>query len=119
MGVLCGRKNIQIIDMFSVIQGRVMVVDIKKAGFQCHVVNIYAHAEPRARRELIAGLDICFYNEYGDHSEGDLNCSLDKDGGSSLLRDFMEKYRLADTMEKVSGKQVGYTWENSRGMGAD
>lgn len=116
VGVLCGRKSIQIIDMFSVIQGRVMVVDIRKAGFQCRVVNICAHAVPRAHRELFGGLDICFMMSNVIITGGDLNCSLDKDGGSYLLTDFMAKYRLADTMGKVSGKQVGYTWENSRGM---
>lgn len=58
--------------MFSVIQGRVMVVDIKKAGFQCCVVNIYAHAESRARRELFAGLDICLMTSNVIIAGGDL-----------------------------------------------
>lgn len=116
VGVLCGRKSIKIIDTFSVIQGRVLVVDIKKAGLQCRVVNIYAHAEPRAHRELFAGLDICFMTSKVTFVGGDLNCSLDKDGGSPLLRDFMTKYRLVDAMGKILGKRVGHTWENSRGM---
>lgn len=30
VGVLCGKRSIQIMDTFSVIQGRVLVVDFKK-----------------------------------------------------------------------------------------
>lgn len=115
VGVLCGKKSIQITDTFSVIQGRVLVVDFKKAGIHRRVVNIYAHAEPRARRELFSGLDICFMTSNVIYVGGDLNCSLDKNDGSLPLRNLMAKYSLVDAMGKnflatvqpIRGKIVG------------
>lgn len=46
----------------------------------------------------------------------DFNCSLDKDTHSLPFRTFIQKYDFVDVLGKMYGKQVGYTWENSRGM---
>lgn len=47
---------------------------------------------------------------------GDFNCSLEKEKFSLPFRTFITKNGLTDVMGKLLGKQVGYTWENTRGV---
>lgn len=59
VGVSCGSKEIQIVESFTVMQGRVMVVDINKKGVQCRIVHVYAQAEPGLRKDLFSKMDTC------------------------------------------------------------
>lgn len=52
VGVLCGNKSIQIKESYTIIQGRVMVVDVEKSGMQSRIINVYAQVDPKLRREL-------------------------------------------------------------------
>lgn len=116
IGVLCGDKEIRIVDSFTVVQGRVMCVDIKKRGFHCRVINIYGHTEPGPRRELLTNLDTCFMTSKKIIVGGDFNCSLEKDERSYILRIFISKYDLVDVMGRLYGNQLDFSWENSRGI---
>lgn len=60
VGVLCGNKSIRIKESYTLIQGRVMVVDVEKSGMQNRIINVYAHVDPMLRRELLLKMDTCF-----------------------------------------------------------
>lgn len=115
VGVLCGNKGIRIMESYTVIQGRVMVVDVEKNGTQCRIINVYAQVEHGLRRDLFQKLDTCFLTKKDIIVGGDFNCSLEKEKCSLPFKTFIKKYELIDVMGKLQGKQVGYTWKNSRG----
>lgn len=116
VGVLCGDKDIRIIESFTVIQGRVMVVDIDKNGTQCRIINVYAQVEHGLRKDLFQKMDTCFLTRKDIIVGGDFNCSLEREKFSLPFRTFIKKYGLIDVMGKLLGKQVGYTWKNTRGV---
>lgn len=115
-GILCGTKDIRIIESFTVIQRRVMVVDIDKNGTQYRIINVYAQVEPGLRKDLFLKMDNCLLTRKAIIVGGDFNCSLEKEKFSLPFRTFITKYGLIDVMGKMLGKQVGYTWENTRGV---
>lgn len=116
VGVLCGNKSIKIKESYTVIQGRVMVVDVEKNGVQSRIINVYAHVDPKQRRELLLSMDTCFITRKNIIVGGDFNVSLEKEKFSLPLKTFIRQYGLTDVMGRLLGKKVGYTWRNTRGV---
>lgn len=60
VGILFGDRDFCVVGSFSVIQGRVLVVDADWRGAKFRFVNIYAPAEPRGRKYIFLALpDVC------------------------------------------------------------
>lgn len=116
VGVLCGNKSIRIKESYTLIQGRVMVVDVEKSGMQNRIINVYAHVDPKLRRELLLKMDTCFMTKKNILVGGDFNCTLEKEKSSLPFKTFIKKYGLIDAMATLQGKQVGHTWKNTRGV---
>lgn len=116
VGVLCGNQSVQIKESYTIIQGRVMVVDVEKNGMQSRIINVYAQVDPKLRRELFLKMDTCFMTRKNIIVGGDFNCSLEREKFSLPFKTFIKKYGLIDVMAKLQGKQVEYTWKNTRGV---
>lgn len=116
VGVLCGNQSVQIKESYTIIQGRVMVVDVEKNGTQSRIINVYAQVDPKLRRELFLKMDTCFMTRKNIIVGGDFNCSLEREKFSLPFKTFIKKYGLIDVMAKLQGKQVEYTWKNTRGV---
>lgn len=116
VGLLCGNnREIEILNSFSFVHGRALVVDINWRNNQLRIINIYAHTDPAARKELLKSLDTCFMTNRLVCIAGDFNISLDKGGNISLLQALIQKFNLMDTYRSVNKKDAGFTWENNSG----
>lgn len=106
VGVLCGNKSIRIKESYTLIQGRVMVVDVEKSGMQNRIINVYAHVDPKLRRELLLKMDTCFMTRKNILVGGDFNCTLEKEKSSLPFKTFIKKYGLIDAMGETSGAHM-------------
>lgn len=96
VGLLCGNNgDMTIQGSFSPVQGRVLV-DLIWKGKQIRIINIYAHTEPAARRELLNSLDSCFTTNIIVYVAGDLNTSLGRGSYKLPLKSLLVKCSLID-----------------------
>lgn len=102
---------------FSVVQGRVLLVDFDWRGFKFRLLNVYAPADPVGRRELVSGLDVVLCTTRFLILGGDFNLSLDggAEGSIKILRSLMNGFQLVDSHRVCNGQRAGFTWANTRG----
>lgn len=63
VGVLFGCRDFHLSGCFSVVQGRVLVVDAEWRGVHLRFINVYAPVESQGRKDLFLALpDICVTN---------------------------------------------------------
>lgn len=77
---------------------------------------MYMHRWSTGYKDLFQKMDTCFLTRKDIIVGGDFNCSLERETFSLPFRTFIKKYGLIDVMGKLLGKQVGYTWKNTRGV---
>lgn len=117
VGILFGDRDFCVVGSFSVIQGRVLVVDADWRGAKFRFINIYAPAEPRGRKDLFLALpDICVTNRTVVLG-GDFNVSFEGTGDFSLpyLVSVVKDFSFRDSFRVCDPKGEGMTWANSRG----
>lgn len=115
VGVLCGDGETRIVGSFSVVQGRVLVLDIEWRGRSLRVVNVYANVESKRRNELFENLDTVFMTNSQVILGGDFNTSREGNAASTALATLITRYQLVDAYRKVYPGDPGFTWTNSRG----
>ena len=80
VGILFGDRGFRVSGSFSVVQGRVLVVDATWRGVSFRFVNVYAPAQRRERKGFFVALaDVCVTNRVLILG-GDFNVSLDGGG---------------------------------------
>lgn len=117
VGILFGNKDFQVRDSFSVVQGRVLVVDALWRGVFFRFINVYAPAEPKGRKALfIALMEVCVTNKVVVLG-GDFNVSLEGTGDFSrpYLEEVVQAFMLKDGYRAVEPAREGTTWSNTRG----
>ena len=117
VGVLFGDQDFHVSGSFSVVQGRVLVVDAEWRGVYFRFINVYAPAEPRGRKDLFLALpEVCVTNRVVVLG-GDFNVSFEGTGDFSLpyLRDVVQGFMFRDGFREVDSTGEGFTWANSRG----
>ena len=115
VGTLSGNQEVHFVGSFSVVQGRVLVTDIDWKGMGLRVLNIYAHASPKERRELFLSLDTVFMTNRHVVIGGDFNSQSEGSKAEAGFINIVTKYNLVDSYKKVNPDDLGITWSNSRG----
>lgn len=117
VGILFGDRDIKVIDGFSLVQGRVLVVDGDWRGQRLRFINVYAPSEPGLRKDLLVGLGtVCMTNRHIILG-GDFNVSFEKSQDFSLthLKSLISQFSLVDGFRHCNPGKEGVTWQNSRG----
>lgn len=104
VGVLCGNQSVQIKESYTIIQGRVMVVDVEKNGTQSRIINVYAQVDPKLRRELFLKMDTCFMTRKNIIVGGDFNCSLEREKFSLPFKTFIKKIWFDRCNGQITGE---------------
>ena len=80
VGILFGDRDFRVSGSFSVVQGRVLVVDAAWRGVSFRFINVYAPAHRRERKGVFLALaDVCVTDRVLVLG-GDFNVSLDGEG---------------------------------------
>lgn len=117
VGILFGRREFKIEQCFSVVQGRVLLVDFVWKGVKFRVTNVYAPSDPVGRKDLFLGLDTILCTNRTLILGGDFNISFDKGRDISLraLSSAIDGFGLCDSFRVVHPSCAGFTWGNTRG----
>lgn len=109
------KERSKIVSSFSLVQGRVLMVDIDWAEEKFRLINTYANTEPKARKEMYNDMDAAFMTNRTIIWAGDMNVDLDKGKDCSQVKNLIKDYCLIDAYRKVNKSDPGYMWENTRG----
>ena len=116
VGILFGGRDVSIVNVFSFVQGRVLVVDGDWRGEKFRFINVYAPAAIARRKDFFLGLEqVCATSRWVVMG-GDFNISWEAaDCTAAHLKGVVRRFLLKDAFRAVWPKDPGLTWGNSRG----
>lgn len=119
VGVLLKDKEMEVVQSFSVVPGRILSMDVNWRGQKLRMINVYAPTDMASRKECFLVLQDLFVTNRHIIMGGDFNVSLDKGGGhdytGGMLKGILLQFSLVDGFRKCNPKLEGVTWRNSRG----
>lgn len=117
VGILFGRREIVVEEVFVVVQGRMVGCDAAWGANKMRVFAIYGSHTSAGRQEMFALLEPHLGTNRQVIVGGDFNVELGKglDASDSFISRLMSRHNLVDGGKMARPMIRGPTWHNSRG----